>query len=224
MDGYEWYYVQDGDREGPVSDDVLREMVRSNQLAPATLVWREGMPEWREAAAALSGTESTPPPPHRFASDARPVSTAIFGVLSIIFGTMGLLCSPLGIAGIFVQPDASQFAPSGIVLAWLVIGVIIGMVCGVAQIVLGIGLFKLKSWGRLGLLYYGIFAVVWGLLSIPITIWIMSSGSLGIDNSAPGAAAGGMIGGLCGGLISLIYPLLLIIFMTRPNVKAACTK
>ena len=223
MDGYEWYYVQDGNRQGPVSDEVLRDMVRSNQLAPATLVWREGMPEWREAAAALSGAEAVPPPAHMHAADARPVSTAIFGVLSIMFGVMGLLCSPLGIVGIFVQPSTGQFAPTGIVLAWLVIGAIIGMVCGVAQIVFGVGLFKLKSWGRLGLLYYGIFAVVWGLLGIPISIWIMSSGSLGIDGSTPGAAASSMMG-TCGGLISLIYPILLIIFMTRPNVKAACTK
>ena len=28
----------------------------------------------------------------------------------------------------------------------------------------------------------------------------------------------------CGGLIGLIYPILLIVFMRRPDVKEACTR
>src|SRR5262245_3367331 len=41
-----WYYIQHGQKVGPVSDTQLDERVREGQLTPEALVWREGMPEW----------------------------------------------------------------------------------------------------------------------------------------------------------------------------------
>jgi hypothetical protein len=47
-----WYYAQNGERKGPVSDEVLREMARDGSLHPTDLVWRDGMAEWSTAALA----------------------------------------------------------------------------------------------------------------------------------------------------------------------------
>jgi len=47
-----WYYAQDGQRKGPVSEDALRDMARDGALQPTDLVWREGMSEWAPAAQA----------------------------------------------------------------------------------------------------------------------------------------------------------------------------
>ncbi|HMB53646.1 MAG TPA: CD225/dispanin family protein [Thermoanaerobaculia bacterium] len=44
-----WYYAQNGERKGPVSEDALREMARDGSLNPTDLVWREGMAEWATA-------------------------------------------------------------------------------------------------------------------------------------------------------------------------------
>jgi hypothetical protein len=35
------------------------------------------------------------------------------------------------------------------------------------------------------------------------------------------AAVGGVVGGLIGGLVSLAYPIVLLVFMRRPAVRAA---
>jgi uncharacterized RDD family membrane protein YckC len=56
-----WYYVDQGQQAGPVSDEQLDGMVQSGKIQPDTLVWREGMAAWspyREArgGAAPSGT------------------------------------------------------------------------------------------------------------------------------------------------------------------------
>ncbi len=57
-----WYYVEQGQQAGPVSDEQLDEMLRSGKIQPDTLVWREGMAVWspyREAKGGAVSTSST---------------------------------------------------------------------------------------------------------------------------------------------------------------------
>ncbi len=45
-----WYYTQNGQQMGPVSDDDLRRLAGSGALKPTELVWKEGMANWTSAA------------------------------------------------------------------------------------------------------------------------------------------------------------------------------
>ena len=45
----EWYYAKNGQQMGPVTLEVLRAMISSGEVAPADLIWREGMAEWTPA-------------------------------------------------------------------------------------------------------------------------------------------------------------------------------
>lgn len=45
----EWYYVEGGERRGPVAAETLTEHLRSGALPPDTLVWRDGMSDWAPA-------------------------------------------------------------------------------------------------------------------------------------------------------------------------------
>jgi len=42
-----WYYVEAGQQAGPVDDARLEELSRSGKILNDTLVWREGMENWR---------------------------------------------------------------------------------------------------------------------------------------------------------------------------------
>ena len=42
-----WYYAQEGQRIGPVSDEDLTRLAQDNVVTPSTLVWRHGMTEWQ---------------------------------------------------------------------------------------------------------------------------------------------------------------------------------
>ena len=44
-----WYYAKDRVQHGPVSETQVKELAQSGRLAPADLVWREGMPQWQPA-------------------------------------------------------------------------------------------------------------------------------------------------------------------------------
>lgn len=59
-----WWYVSDGERKGPVSDEELHRLLISGAVAPTSLVWKEGMQSWQPAAQveALAATLASLPP------------------------------------------------------------------------------------------------------------------------------------------------------------------
>jgi len=42
-----WYYAQNNEKVGPISDGEFDRLVGQGTVTPATLVWREGMPNWQ---------------------------------------------------------------------------------------------------------------------------------------------------------------------------------
>ena len=56
-----WYYVEAGQQAGPVDDTQLAELERSGRLQSDTLVWHEGMTEWRPYHYVKPGATAAPP-------------------------------------------------------------------------------------------------------------------------------------------------------------------
>ncbi len=67
-----WYFVFAGQRQGPVPEAKIRELISAGQVKPGTLVWTEGMAEWVPvesvpalasfaAEAAQAGVHTAPP-------------------------------------------------------------------------------------------------------------------------------------------------------------------
>ncbi len=46
----EWYYTQNGERQGPVSPKQLKQLVTKGEIQPTDLVWTEGKDEWIPAS------------------------------------------------------------------------------------------------------------------------------------------------------------------------------
>ena len=65
--GMKWYFVEKGQRIGPVEREILDERVRDGTVQADTLVWRPGLSDWRRATdvAELEVPPSLPgmPPP-----------------------------------------------------------------------------------------------------------------------------------------------------------------
>lgn len=53
-----WYYVEQGKQVGPVADEQFNQMLASGQITPDTLVWHEGMADWRPAREVTGGAAS----------------------------------------------------------------------------------------------------------------------------------------------------------------------
>lgn len=51
-----WYYAEQGQQTGPVSEEQLDELLRNGKIQPETLVWHEGMAAWATYREAKGGT------------------------------------------------------------------------------------------------------------------------------------------------------------------------
>ncbi len=60
-----WYYAENGQQTGPVTDEQFQSLVAMGAVRGDTLVWRDGMANWLpySAAVAPSATEPMPVPP-----------------------------------------------------------------------------------------------------------------------------------------------------------------
>lgn len=64
MSGSGWYYVENDARIGPVERSELERLISQGSVTAQTMVWREGMSGWEEAARhfTISGVVGGPPP------------------------------------------------------------------------------------------------------------------------------------------------------------------
>jgi hypothetical protein len=52
-----WFYSDGKDKNGPVPDAQLDELLRSGKISPTTLVWHEGMAQWQPLNVARAGAQ-----------------------------------------------------------------------------------------------------------------------------------------------------------------------
>jgi hypothetical protein len=162
----------------------------------------------------------------------RPVAVTVFGVLNIVFAGFGLV----GMLGTFVllfadpalaagNPALKAIQDNPGYAAWIKLSIPLGLLTCAVLLAAGIGLLMLKRWGRNLSIAYGVYAIVMALANMGVSYNYLVRPLM--DDAArkhgPEAAAaiGGAVGGIAGGCLGLIYPVLLLIFMTRPTVKAA---
>lgn len=166
----------------------------------------------------------------------RPTSVTVLGILNIVFAIFGIIGSIIAVPMFFLmkKPDAATLAQQpGLKImyenpgflfwtqATLVLGVIMTIVLGVA----GIGLLNMRPWGRTLSLAYGIFAIVFALLGLVVNfIFLVQPLLAQADRLGPQgriAAIVGSVASIMGGVGGMIYPLLLVYFLTRPTIAAA---
>ena len=74
-DQVEWYYQLNGAQAGPISSDIIIEMLESGNLEPSTSLWREGLESWvtvdtaPEFAAHAQAAETDAAPPSLSAAE-----------------------------------------------------------------------------------------------------------------------------------------------------------
>ncbi len=44
-----WYYVQNNDRQGPVTEDALKKLLHDGPLTDQSYIWRKGFDNWKKA-------------------------------------------------------------------------------------------------------------------------------------------------------------------------------
>jgi hypothetical protein len=163
----------------------------------------------------------------------RPASVTVLGILNIVFAALGLMGIAFYIAMMFMPPalntknpvlDLMRQNPGYATYAniSMVLGGVLTLVLGLA----GIGLLMLRPWGRLLSIAYGVFGIISVIVNAAVNYYFLLAPM--IDKQAalpPGrekmAAMAGIMGMVVGTCLGPVYPVVLLVFMYRANVKAA---
>lgn len=160
----------------------------------------------------------------------RPTSVTVFGILNIVFAVLGAIGLAVSLAMFLLSADSNNpvvklIHENPTYAAWMKFSILLSMPGLLALLIAGIGLLCMKSWARILSIIYAIYAIVAGIAGMAANFFFMVRPLLEQAQQQQGpeaaAAVGGAIGGTIGGCFGLIYPVLLLIFMTRPKVVAA---
>ena len=149
----------------------------------------------------------------------RPTSVTVFGILNLIFGVWGLL----GLVFVLVAgvPEDSVLFDheNRFVSAYLEISTYVGYVATGVLIVAGIGLLALKTWGRLLSIGYAVYAILGQIVSTAVVFPLVVKPMLEEQDAFFMNVF--LVSSLIGVGFGLLYPCLLLFFMTRRHVIRA---
>jgi hypothetical protein len=160
----------------------------------------------------------------------RPPSINVFGILNIVFagwGAVGLLGSAVMLFAShdFNNPVIKIMHDNPGYATWVKISFLLGIPSCAVLAAAGIGLLFLKPWARILSIVYAVYAIFFGIVGTAFNAIFLLLPMLhqAREQNGPAAAGAiaGAIGGLLGGCLGVIYPVLLLIFMTRPKIAAA---
>lgn len=152
----QWYYGSQGQQNGPVTETELRHLIGQGLISRETLVWREGMQEWRKLSEV---TELQAPPMVSTGQMGYPqnsmnyvpnsglaIASMCCGIASIVFcyvnalpGIPAVVCGHLALKKI--RESEYPMAGRGMAIAGLVTGYI-GIMIQIATIVFFVIMFR----------------------------------------------------------------------------------
>ena len=152
----------------------------------------------------------------------KPTSIKVFGILQIVFGSMGCVCGGFGAGFVLLimsDPGVSNAINHGMGSNFtegyqnLQIGIgTVTLLLSAFQIACGVGLLKNRNWGRTGSLLYATLGILVSIISTTITVSMMKETPDKMIN---------MTFTLGSGTFGLIYPGCILFFLTRPKVVEA---
>lgn len=168
----------------------------------------------------------------------RPTAVTVIGVIGIVLGIIGL-CG--GLCGLATGPFAgtiAEMAPQEAqtpemkllkdptYMRVVVLQSLVGAVLAVVLLVSAILLLRMLPLGYNLMIIYSVISILWTIVSLALTFAVLmplQQRILGDDPQARAAAVGGLVGGFVGAAISLIYPVAVLIVLTRPAIKERFT-
>jgi hypothetical protein len=153
----------------------------------------------------------------------RPTSVKVFGILNLVFaglGVIGLLFTySMYFGGMKLGPnpaiDIARSQPA--YMSFLEITLVVGLLAAGVLAATGMGLLAMKAWARKLVMAFAVFRIIMNIVEGVVTyIYVLEPMMHRL-----GAGGAGIFGGVFGGILGCVYPILLLVFMTRGNVVDA---
>ena len=165
----------------------------------------------------------------------RPASVIVFGIINLVFAALGLCGAVFAGIGLAILStsrnvrmpnpalDAMDAHPA--YAAFTYVGLGLGLIATIVIALAGIGLLTSKSWGRILSIGWAAYTLVMTAISLVMQyVYVIAPMMEKAGRMGGGPEQAGVIGGIVGGVIGTclapIYPVILLIFMFRPNLVA----
>jgi len=153
--------------------------------------------------------------------DMRPTGVTVIGILGIILGLFGLCGSLCGAASVWMLPQLAELAQQSgeqsaelkaivdnpAAMRFVLVGSIVGALLGLWLLIASVMLLGMKPVGYTLMMAYAVVSILWSIVSTGISVAVMGAPSNPIS--------------LIGTIAGLIYPVAVLIVLTRPNIKEA---
>ena len=155
----------------------------------------------------------------------RPGSITTLAVLNLVFGGLGviglLFTGAMYFGGMSLGPrnpvvEIARESPA--YMSYLEWSLLLGLLMVLALVCSGIGLLKMKMWGRKLAILYSVVNIISAVVGLVMTQHYVL-GPLAEQHDR--VASAGAMGGYAGGIVSLAYPLILLAFMFKRTVVTA---
>ncbi|MBS0209485.1 MAG: hypothetical protein JSS27_11065 [Planctomycetes bacterium] len=156
----------------------------------------------------------------------------VFGLLNLLWGALGLLSAVTSVLWLFLmgmsggtEYSTQLMRESSVLTLVSGLGVAVGLVASLVLIVAGVGLLKERAWGRrwsIGVAWCDIStAAIYAVSYLPL-FWLPLAQHAGTidDSNLRFSEWFSLIASILTVPISLIYPVLTLYFLNRPNVLA----
>lgn len=168
-DAQSWFYIVDGQQQGPISEDVLRGALTGGTVAPDCLVWTQGMTGWVPASTipAFTHPASVGPPVGPQASGV--IAKRRHGCLTawlVVALAMNSILTLVYVAWSLSPPTDNLLLRA----AW--VSPVLALGC-VANVVFTVALFRWKRWG-----FYGAAASAAVVFAINLAIGVSPASAL----------------------------------------------
>ena len=153
----------------------------------------------------------------------RPSWPITIGVLSIIFSSMPLLCTPFGLL-----MQATGIGQNEVLTAfpdwyrtYSILAGLVGIALGVVELLAGITSLKRRAVTRTLHLTYGALAVCLGIVGTAVAVGMMDTVTelSGLPPQLQLTLRVSMIGGMVGSVFGLAYPVFLLIWFSRVKIR-----
>lgn len=128
-----WHYLTNGAQVGPVEIEDLKRLIVSGELPPTTLVWTDGMPQWRPVSEipVLSQNPQNPmqaiPLTYAYPPQSRPglglaIASMVCGICGCVYAITGIVGIVLGFVALHKIKKSGQSSGKGFAIAGIVTG------------------------------------------------------------------------------------------------------
>ncbi len=160
---------------------------------------------------------------------ARPQAVKVFGILNLVFAGLGALGIAMTYMMYFTDLEVGGKRDLAIEIAhrssafmtFMRVSFATGLLARIVLVFAGIGLLRMKTWGRTLTITYGVYGVISAGVSFIMTQRYLAGPLL---DSGESMAKAGAAGNIIGSAMGLAYPVLLLIFMYKRDIREAFEK